>query len=282
MIAKGLITKRANEDLMPAQTVERDYILAQLCADIGGAGDARLALKGGTLLRLCYFEDFRYSADLDFSAVDGLTSADAIAAIQQAADACRARLELPLLEVTEIEGGTAWINYIGPLGAKPRTMKLDVSEGELVETHRRLPLLRRWPDLPEDAAIEGYTLDEVAAEKLRCVGERVQCRDFSDAHELLTGRHVDALEIWHLYLRKAANDVARGKQRTPPARWAHTLERRLSTYAQRWGPELSDYLGEVPRFDDIRRQTLRELGPVIEAARALDDRGADGGGSPAR
>jgi uncharacterized protein len=282
VIAKGLITKRANEDLMPAQTVERDYILAQLCADIGAAADARLIFKGGTLLRLCYFEEFRYSADLDFSAVDGLTSADAIAAIEQAAAACRARVELPLLEIAETDGATAWVNYVGPLGAKPRTIKLDVSEDELVETHQRLPLLRRWPDLPDDAAIEAYAPDEVAAEKLRCIAERVQCRDFSDTHELLSGRHVDALEAWHLYLRKADNDVVRGKQRTPPSRWAQTLERRLATYAQRWVTELSDYLGEVPRFDDVRRRTLRELGPVIEAAQSLEDRGDDGSGSARR
>lgn len=27
--------------------------------------------KGGTALRLCYLDDFRYSADLDFSVVEG-------------------------------------------------------------------------------------------------------------------------------------------------------------------------------------------------------------------
>ena len=216
-------------------------------------------------------------ADLDFSAVDGLSSADAIAAIHHAAAACRARVELPVLEIADADGTTAWVNYVGALGSKPRTMKLDVSDDELVETHQRLPLLRRWPDLPDDAAIEGYALDEVGAEKLRCISERVQCRDFCDTHQLLSGRHVDALEIWHLYLRKAANDVVRGKQRTPPSRWAETLERRLSTYAQRWETELSDYLGDVPRFEDVRRQTLRELGPLIEAARSLADGGGGGG-----
>jgi uncharacterized protein len=272
MIAKGLITKRANDDQMPAQTVERDYILAQVCADIGAAADSRLVFKGGTLLRLCYFEDFRYSADLDFSAIDGLSGAGATAAIERAIVVCRNRVELPHLELVDGDsGGTAWIEYVGPLGAKPRKIKLDVSDDELVETHSRLPLLRRWPDLPEQAAIEGYALDEVAAEKLRCMSERVQCRDFCDTNDLLCGGDLDALEIWHLYLRKAANDVVRGKQRTPPARWAQTFERRLDTYSERWDGELGEYLADVPRFDDVRRQTLRELAPVIDAARSLSD-----------
>jgi len=72
MIAKGIITQRANDQRLSAQTIERDYVLAHLCADIGSLGDPRLVFKGGTLLRLCYFDDYRYSADLDFSAIHDL------------------------------------------------------------------------------------------------------------------------------------------------------------------------------------------------------------------
>jgi predicted nucleotidyltransferase component of viral defense system len=61
MIAKGAITKRANEAHLPAQTIERDYILAHLCAEIGSIGEPRLVFKDGTLLRLCYFSGCRYS-----------------------------------------------------------------------------------------------------------------------------------------------------------------------------------------------------------------------------
>ena len=32
VIAKGVITRRANEEHLSAQTIERDYILAHLCA----------------------------------------------------------------------------------------------------------------------------------------------------------------------------------------------------------------------------------------------------------
>ena len=60
MIAKGVITQRANDERLPAQTIERDYVLAHVCTDIGAVGDPRLVFKGGTLLRLCYFADYRY------------------------------------------------------------------------------------------------------------------------------------------------------------------------------------------------------------------------------
>ena len=216
VISRGLVTQRANDERLPAQTIERDYILANVCADVGAVGDARLVFKGGTLLRLCYFEDYRYSADLDFSALEGLTAADAIAIVGAAVTACRHRIEAPTLEVSDTDGGTAWISYVGPLGSRPRRIKLDISDDELVESHHRLRLYQRWPDLPGDASIEAYTLDEAGAEKLRCIAERVQGRDLYDLHEMLEGQQFDAMAAWHLYLRKAANDVTRGRQRTPP------------------------------------------------------------------
>jgi predicted nucleotidyltransferase component of viral defense system len=272
MIAKGLITRRANDEQLPAQTIERDYLLAQLCADIGTIGDKRLVFKGGTLLRLCYFEDYRYSADLDFSAVNGLSKSDGVAIVAAAALACKKRLELPEFAVAEADGASAWVTYVGPLGAKPRTIKLDISDDELVEEHQRVLMQPRWPDLPEGAAIEGYTLDEAAAEKLRCIAERLQCRDLYDIHELLDGKHVDPLETWHLYLRKAQNDTVRGRQRTPPRQWAATFERRITAYRNGWDSELDDYLsGTVPRFNDLERRVRRYLTPVLAAARTLTE-----------
>jgi predicted nucleotidyltransferase component of viral defense system/predicted transcriptional regulator of viral defense system len=240
MIAKGLITQRANDEGLPAQTIERDYVLAHICADIGTAGDTKLVFKGGTLLRLCYFADYRYSADLDFSAVNGLSSADATTLVAAATDTCRKRLELPVLEVVQEEGGAPWVNYVGPFGAKARKIKLDISDTELVESHTQINLQPRWPDLPEGTAIDGYTLDEVAAEKVRCIAERLQCRDLYDMHQLLDGGHVDPLEAWHLYLRKTENDRGRGRQRTSPREWSATFERRMVAYRNRWDEELGD------------------------------------------
>lgn len=267
MIATGAITKRASEERLPALTIERDYVLAHLCADIGAIGEPRLVFKGGTLLRLCYFSDYRYSADLDFSAIDGLSATGGVEVVAAAAENCRERLELSMLELTNRDAGAAAVAYVGPLGAKPRTIKLDISDDELVETHDRLAIRRRWPDLSEHAALEGYTLDEVAAEKLRCIAERLQCRDLFDLHELLDGGHVEPLEVWHLYLRKAANDLVRDRQRTPPAQWAATFERRMTTYRERWDDELSDYLAEFPTFDETDRRVRRALRAVLETAR---------------
>jgi hypothetical protein len=113
-------------------------------------------------------------------------------------------------------------------------------------------------------------LDEVAAEKVRCIAERLQCRDLYDMHELLDVGHVDPLDAWELYLRKAENDVGRGRQRTSPREWSVTFERRMAAYRDRWDGELGDYLpGAVPEFGHVERRSRRNLAPLLDAARSL-------------
>ena len=72
MITKAHITRKAAQDNVPAITVERDYVLAHVVTSLATLeNDTGLVFKGGTALRLCHIDDYRYSADLDFSLVSG-------------------------------------------------------------------------------------------------------------------------------------------------------------------------------------------------------------------
>lgn len=72
MISRAQITRRASEDGVDARVVERDYVLAHVVALIA-THDAQGALvfKGGASLRLLHFDEYRYSADLDYSLARG-------------------------------------------------------------------------------------------------------------------------------------------------------------------------------------------------------------------
>ena len=167
MIHQNVIKRRADEDRLPAPAVERDYVLAHALTAISERDqEQRLAFKGGTSLRLCHFEDYRYSADLDFSLTGGVDVEDATRLIAEALVACRERVGLPLLELDE--RSPPRIGYVGPLGAKPRFVKLDLAADELVEDTTILPIKRRYED-QEDGRCRVYTLEEITAEKLRCV-----------------------------------------------------------------------------------------------------------------
>ena len=70
MTNRAQITRQAARDGVSAPTVERDYVLAHIIAALGALDDSHgLVFKGGTALRLCYFEDYRYSADLEVAPV---------------------------------------------------------------------------------------------------------------------------------------------------------------------------------------------------------------------
>ena len=54
---------------MPWQVLERDYVLSWVLAGLAQVDALRetIVFKGGTALKKCYFGDYRFSEDLDFS-----------------------------------------------------------------------------------------------------------------------------------------------------------------------------------------------------------------------
>lgn len=69
MITKQHILERAAEWRLRPDVVEKDYILGWLLAGVAQHGELRETwiFKGGTCLKKCYFETYRFSEDLDFS-----------------------------------------------------------------------------------------------------------------------------------------------------------------------------------------------------------------------
>lgn len=198
MITRAQITKIANDKGIDAKTIERDYVLTYLVALIAHHDSERcLALKGGTSLRLLHFEDYRYSADLDYSVI-GKTQVRALDAIRNAL-ACSRHAAIPMVHL-EDHAGTWWLHYRGPLGAE-RSIKLDLSDDELVVNTELMPLVARWPDIAP-AQVLAYTQLEIAAEKLRCVIQRFQCRDLLDLEQLLDS-DIDLQAAAELFVRKA-------------------------------------------------------------------------------
>src|SRR6056297_99792 len=58
---------------IPWDVLERDYVLSWLLAGMSRVDALRetLVFKGGTALKKCYFGDYRFSEDLDFSSLEG-------------------------------------------------------------------------------------------------------------------------------------------------------------------------------------------------------------------
>ena len=251
VIHPNQIKRQADDDDLGAPAVERDYTLAHVLTAIARRDDrAQIAFKGGTALRLCHFDDYRYSADLDFSLIGGLLVEEALELIEKALGDVRERIGFPLLQLNDATPPR--IEYVGPLEAKPRKLKLDLSGQELVEDTITLPVTRRYADQEAEQCLV-YTLEEITAEKLRCVLQRLQCRDLYDLSELLVMHGVDAEGVWPAFERKA-----RHRDRDP-ANFAEIFDSRVSEWERRWSAELIEYVAPVPHFDGLLRAVRREL-----------------------
>lgn len=268
VITRAHITRRASQDGVSARTVERDYVLGHIVAAVAELGDdSNLVFKGGTALRLCYFADYRYSADLDFSVIDG-TIEDGRKVMTQALGRVRAGGDINGLRLTDDRPPR--IAYVGPL-RRARTLKLDMADDELVFNTEYRSLLRRWDDFPEEATVHVYTLLEIAAEKLRCVLQRVQCRDLFDLHLLFGDAEVSPAEAAEVFRPKAQH---RG---IDPASFASRYRERIKQYQKRWESELGEH---VPQPTSLQRSRAPYYAPPARSwsAVALGIGGKDAGG----
>src|SRR5439155_21117261 len=73
MIGRAQIDERVREWGLREDIVEKDYVLGWVLWGIGA--DATLGIlwvfKGGTCLKKCYIETYRFSEDLDFTVLPG-------------------------------------------------------------------------------------------------------------------------------------------------------------------------------------------------------------------
>ena len=73
MIAKTEIMDFSREFGLSANVIEKDYVLGWVLAGISQHADIapNWVFKGGTCLKKCYFETYRFSEDLDFTITEG-------------------------------------------------------------------------------------------------------------------------------------------------------------------------------------------------------------------
>jgi len=100
--------------------------------------------------------------------------------------------------------------------------------------------------------VTAYTRLEATAEKLRCLLQRLQCRDLLDL-DLLFEDGIDPVDAAELFRGKAAH---RGLD---PASFARKYEQRVADYEPRWERELAEHLAAVPHFEEVERSVRRRL-----------------------
>jgi len=202
VISKQEIIALAAQLQLQAHVVEKDYALGWFLAGISAhpVVGTHWVFKGGTCLKKCYFETYRFSEDLDFTLQDpDHLDADFLAGVfDEVAEwvyvACG--LELPpearKFDVFTNPRGTqsaqGRVGYRGPLGraGDPPRIKLDLAADEvLVLTPVQRPVHHPYTDRPaEGIRVLSYSFEEVFAEKMRALAERQRPRDLYDVVHL--------------------------------------------------------------------------------------------------
>jgi predicted nucleotidyltransferase component of viral defense system len=187
--------------------IEKDYVLGWLLAGIAQhqALSTTWVFKGGTCLRKCYYETFRFSEDLDFTVIDGGPEEpeDLFRIFTEVSDwvAEESGLELVLdqgsfrrrqnkRDHATTEGRIAYRGP-NPQPVLPK-VKLDLTSDELVVNRPVLrPIMHPYNDSLGVRGVLSYSIDDLFGEKLRALAQRCRPRDLYDVVHL--HRHPDLI-----------------------------------------------------------------------------------------
>ena len=268
---------------IPWDVLERDYLLSWVLAGIVRVDVLRdtLVFKGGTALKKCYFGDYRFSEDLDFSAVGDLPAGDAME--EAIHEACRTAARL-LDEYAPVEisceryaerdphpaGQEAFtVRARFPWQRTPQTriMVEMTADEKVLKLPSIRPVLHGYGESLE-VEIRVYALEEIVAEKLRAIlqhAERLQARGWSrsrarDYYDLwrIVGSYRDRMDFsgFPAFLREKC---AVRKVRFTGA--DDFFEERMLSYVKKtWQQWLGPLVPDLPSFETV----IGELRPQVE------------------
>jgi uncharacterized protein len=262
MIKSGEIQQKARKSGVRDQQIEKDYVLSWILYGISNHDQLSrvLAFKGGTVLKKVYFENYRFSEDLDFTLLDeSVTDEQVFSWFAEVFKQVRedSNIPLELLDSNKHEDGSFnfYIGFLGPLGGQGsnKKIKTDISRTEkLAFPAVLMPVLIGYSDLQKHHVL-CYSLEEVLVEKLRSVMQRMQARDFFDLWFLLEQQNMD-IELYAKEFALKCN--AKGLN---PADLHKKLSDRRPQYKARWNKSLSDQIKDLPDFGKVEREIQRHI-----------------------
>lgn len=290
MITRFDLDDRVREWQLRDDVVEKDYVLGWVLWGIGAHPrlSEQWAFKGGTCLKKCYLETYRFSEDLDFTVLPGgpVLAADVQPLLAEVVESVNAQSgvdfsERPPFLRTHASGRytEGRIYYKGPRGSPMvASVRLDLSASEqVVRPTVFRNIAHSYPDaLPPPGTVRCYSFEEVFAEKVRAMGERGRPRDLYDivnlyrrddlrsAPDLIRSALVDKCTTKGVPVPTFATIAASTTLAELESEWENMLGHQLPAL-----PPLPDFWNELPvLFDWLEGKfALPELEPVPAGTR---------------
>lgn len=274
MIDRQELTDLARELSLTLNVVEKDYVLGWLLAGI--AANETLAghwvFKGGTCLKKCWFETYRFSEDLDFTITEEshLDEDFLLRTFRDISDWIyeESGIEIPAdqikFKVSRFQGGSyaeGRVYYVGPLQQRRNLARIKfdlttkeklVMEPEVREVHHP------YSDRPAAGIrVHCYCFEEVFAEKVRALSERERPRDLYDVVHLY--RH-DEIRPDRSVVMQTLREKCAFKNIPLPTRDSLFTESARDKLLAEWEDMLAHQLPVLPPFE----QFWAELPTVLD------------------
>ncbi|MCX6771840.1 MAG: nucleotidyl transferase AbiEii/AbiGii toxin family protein [Candidatus Micrarchaeota archaeon] len=239
---------RAVKEGIPLAIMEKDYALSVALLELSKTAlNGSAVFKGGTAIKKVYFPNARFSEDLDFTAP--MIGQEEITRLLKAMLENKELLGIRFgrLEHEKTSAGLRIsIKFAGFL-AQPQRIRFDFSFRE----NAFLPPV-------EKEVVDSYSLgkagvltlqvEEILAEKIQAAFSRTVARDLYDIWFLLkNGVKADGVLICRKFsYYREEYELAK-------------LEGKLGEFKPKWDQDLGQFLKEVPEFEMVGAEVLKEL-----------------------
>jgi predicted nucleotidyltransferase component of viral defense system len=272
---------------IPWEILERDYILSWILAGVCQVESLRnkLVFKGGTALKKCYFGDYRFSEDLDFSGLKdvptGKTMERAIHEVCEVAVKLLdtyAPVEIECERYSEREPHPGGLEAFTIRARLPwqhvpltRIMVEVAVDEEVLKPVQEMPIIHGY-DEPLEAIIQVYALEEIIAEKLRSILQhrkrleergwgRSRARDYYDLWRILnTFRDQLYLDDFTLFLKEKC--ALRGVSFSGLEDFFPEIV--LSNVEKTWKQWLGPLVPELPSFQVVITDLKEQIATISD------------------
>jgi predicted nucleotidyltransferase component of viral defense system len=265
MIEQKEINKIAVKNRVSDRQIEKDYVISWVLFAISKNEilSKSLCFKGGTVLKKAYFEDYRFSEDLDFTLVDESVTNEQIRTefnkiFEFIKEEANIDLRIADNKWTIHESGSPqfYIDYVASLQGNmgSRDLKIDITRGEKLETAFEIkPIYTNYSDLEENFSLQCYSLAEVLIEKMTALIGRTEPRDLYDFWYLTEEENFDISEYFSEFQSKAKH-----KKQNPDKLLEKVLSKE-TLFRRDWEKKLSSQIHDIPDFDCVFREAKRNM-----------------------
>lgn len=252
--------------------VEKDYVLTKALSAIAQSEvfQKYFLFKGGTALKKCFYPNWRFSEDFDFTVTKALSRAEIkdIFNITVETVGRLFGLGMRVIEYSQypktgspIVTAQLKFGYDGPLrksSGQKNNIRVDISFDEVVVAKPvTMQMLKVYPD-DIDTALSVYSLEEILAEKLRSILQRGKSRDYYDVYLLLKehANDVSHSQAYDILLKKCEH-----KKMPKPTLEDFFIPERTEEASRYWERGLAHQVDKLPAFE----KTIEELKQLLES-----------------